>query len=49
MIKCKRENKHSEKFGNTRGQDCHAKGSRKEVKYETLCVGTANMEYEKHY
>jgi len=38
-----RGNKHTDRCGNTRGQECHAKGSGKEVKHETLCVEVQRM------
>ena len=43
----KRENKHSDRCGNTCGQKCCAKGSRKEVKIqEFMYRDTRNMEPE---
>ena len=29
---------HTDTCGNTSGQKCHAKGSRKEIKYKSLCI-----------
>jgi hypothetical protein len=38
---------HTDRRGNTSGQECHAKGSREEIKIqEFMYVGTANVERE---
>ena len=34
---------HTGRCGNTRGQKCRAKGSRKEVKYKNLCIDIHEM------
>jgi hypothetical protein len=42
-----RENMHTARCGNTSGQKCHAKGSRKESEAEEFMYGdTTNVEYE---
>jgi hypothetical protein len=43
----KRENVHADSCGNTRGQKCHAKGSREETKIqEFMWRDTTNVERE---
>ena len=34
---------HTDRCGNTSGQKCHAKGSRKEIKYKSLCIKIQRM------
>jgi hypothetical protein len=34
---------HTIRLGNTSEQKCHAKGSRKEIKYKTLCIEIQRM------
>ena len=43
MKKQKRENMHTDRCGNTSEQKCHAKGSRKEIKYKILCIEIQRM------
>jgi hypothetical protein len=38
IIKIKGENMHTDRCGNARGKKCHVKGSRKEIKYRTICT-----------
>ena len=39
----KRKNTHTDRRGNTSGQTCHAKGSREEIKYKSLCIEIQRM------
>jgi hypothetical protein len=34
---------HTDRYGNTRRQKCCAKGSRKELKYKSLCIEIQQM------
>jgi hypothetical protein len=47
-IEKKRENMSSDKCGNTRGKECHVKGSRKETQ-EFIYRDTSNVECEIYY
>jgi hypothetical protein len=40
------QNMHADKYGNTSGQKCHPKGSRKETELrESVCRDTENVEH----
>jgi hypothetical protein len=41
--KQERENMHTDRCGHTSGQKCHTKGSRKETKYNSLCIEIQRM------